>query len=141
MNEDFEEGLSQAESGLYSDYERFSALLNEAQRLSKENRNYNALVIREYFSVLGEIYNTMLGFVGKTLEIKRIEKNILLLDILTRNVHLKLLSDSEYKVSFKVFHFLEGLHRDLEMLRNISNLGIQKKKRFTGGKKLDLALE
>lgn len=141
MPEEQKETAGQAEGGLYSDYDRLSLLLTEAQKLAKENRNFNPAIIREYFSVLVELYNSIYPFIGKTEQTIKVKNTINALDTLTQTVYIKLLTQENYQVSYKVFGFLGKLAREIEIMRHTANLTIQKRKRYTGQKKLKISLE
>lgn len=134
--------INQAQTGLYSDYDRLTQLMIEAQELSKHNRKYNPAKLTEYFSVLAEIYyNFIYPFFGDTEQTQKLDEKIKLLNDLTRKEYIKLLNNKEYKVNYKVFDFLEDLRRDIERLKAQANLGIQKRKRFNGQKRLKISME
>ncbi len=126
---------------LYSDYERLSNLLNEAQNLGKENSQYNPASFRKYFVVLAEIFRFLYPIMGKTDQTEDFEKEIQDLDKITRTCYRHLLTNEEYKVPFRMFELLSDLHQDILFLKQNANLGVRLKERLTSKGKLKRALE
>lgn len=136
-----EEGTKQSESPLFSDFERISNLLNDAQNLSKENRNYNPATFRDYFVVLAEIQRFFFPLFGGSEKMDKVVKDVNLLDRITGVAYRRLLVEKDYKVSSKIFEALSGLHTDLLVLKQDANLGIKIRERLIPRKKLERALE
>ncbi len=131
----------QSESPLYSDYERLASLLNDAQNLAKQNRNYNPGVLREYFIVLAEIQRFLYPLFGGNEKMEDIYEDVEDLDRITRVAYIKLLNQKDYKVSSEIFDALSDLHTDLLKLKQDVNLGIKTRENLTARKKLSAALE
>ncbi len=131
----------QSESPLFSDYERISALLNDAQNLSKQNRNYNPATFRDYFVVLADIQRFFYPLFGGGESMKTIEEDVKALDKITRSAWRRLLTEKDYKVPSQIFDALSDLHTDLMILKQKANLGIKVRERLIPRKKLERALE
>lgn len=134
-------GASQSENPLFSDFDRLSLLLGEAQELAKQNRNYNPVAFRKYFVVLAELQRFLYPLFGRTEMMTVIRRDVKDLDRITMNSYKKLLSDKDYKVSSKIFEALSDLHQDLLILKQMANLGIKTRERLDARKKLARALE
>lgn len=131
----------QSESPLYSDFERLASLLNDAQSLARQNRNYNPAVLREYFIVLAEIQRFLYPMFGTSEKMESLNEDVEDLDIITRVAYKKLLNEKNYKVSSEIFDALSDLHTDLLVLKQDANLGIKIRENLTSRKKLSAALE
>ena len=135
------EESKQSENPLFSDFERISNLLNDAQNISKENRNYNPAVFRNYFVVLAEIQRFFYPLFKGSEKMNDVKEDIEALDKITRTAYGKLLTEKDYKVSSKIFEALSELHTDLLVLKQDANLGIKTRERLIPRKKLERALE
>lgn len=136
-----EEGAKQSESPLFSDFERISNLLNDAQNFSKENRNYNPATFRDYFVVLAEIQRFFYPLFGDSEKMDKVEKDVNILDGITRVAYRRLLVEKDYKVPSKIFDALSDLHTELLVLKQDANLGIKIRERLIPRKRLERALE
>lgn len=136
-----EEKVGQSRDSLFSDFERISELLRDAQNLAKQNNEFNPAILRRFFVVLKEIFKFMKPIVGSNDTVKKIEEDIKDLDQITRDSYRKLLSDREYRVPVKIFYFLDKLHLDLLILKQNANLGIRMRETLTSKKKIERAME
>jgi len=131
----------QSESPLYSDFERLASLLNDAQNISRQNRNYNPAVLREYFIVLAEIQRFLYPMFGNSEKMVSLNEDVEDLDEITKTAYKKLLSEKDYKVPSKIFDSLSELHTDLLILKQDAGLGIKVREYLTSKKKLKTALD
>ncbi len=137
-----DEEIKQSESPLYSDFERLANLLNDAQTLSRQNRDYNPAIFRDYFIVLAEIQRFLYPMFGASSEkMMEIDQDVGYLDKITRKAHMDLLTKKSFKVSSLIFEALSDLHTDLLVLKQAANLGIKVRETLTAKRKLNVALE
>ncbi len=137
-----DEEIKQSESPLYSDFERLANLLNDAQTLSRQNRDYNPAIFRDYFIVLAEIQRFLYPMFGASSpKMLEIDEDVYYLDKITRKAHMNLLTKKDFKVSAQIFEALSDLHTDLLVLKQAANLGIKVREKMTSKKKLNVALE
>lgn len=128
-----------SESPLFSDYDSLSIFLRKASFLAEEANNFNVLVLREYFSVLKELYRLLRPLVLKDkdvwdLKLKKLDKSIIF------NLNL-LASDKNFKVPVSLFEDLDEFHNEiLDLKQNILGIGFQVRPHLTGKKKLARSL-
>lgn len=130
-----------SDSPLHSDFERLGNSLNEAFSLAKENNNYNPATLREYFSILKEIFRFLYPLVRGREGVEQLKKDFELFDKITLEAHLKLLRDKKYLVPHKLFEVLSIFHQELLIIKQDANLGIRVKKNWTAKKLLENTLE
>lgn len=136
------EEIKQSESPLYSDFERLANLLNDAQALSRKNRDYNPAIFRDYFIVLAEIQRFLYPmFGGSSDKMGAIVDDVYYLDKITRKAHMSLVTEKDFRVPSEIFEALSDLHTDLLVLKQAANLGIKVRENLTAKKKLNIALE
>ena len=140
MTEENEE-IEQAESGLFSDYQRLGDMLKKAQDLAMDAGNYDPSIIRDYFIVLKEIFRFIYPLTDKIDVTKEISEAIEFLDAETEKIHESLLTIKYYKAPKKIFKDLSFLHTELLVLKQRANLGIKMKKRLSSVKKLENVME
>lgn len=130
-----------SELPLHSDFERLGNLLTKAQDLAQDNNNYDPAVIRDYFSVLYELFRFMYPVVRGREKIETLKQDLVFLNKQTMRMYAKLLSDKSYRVPSSIFDALSILHQDLLVIKQEANLGIKIKVNMTGKKKLQNVLE
>lgn len=135
MVEEEIEGPQVSEMPLHSDFERLGNLLTKAQGLADENNNYNPGTLRDYFSVLFELFRFMYPVVKGRESVEELKENLEKLNKVTLTVYKRLLSDKAYKVPASIFEALSIIHQDLLLVKQEANLGILVKKNLTGKRK------
>lgn len=129
------------ENPMFSDFERLGNLLSEAHTLAKENTNYNPVILREYFSVLYEVFKFLYPMVRGRESIEQLKNDFELFNKLTLQGYQKLLNEKNFMISSKIFDGLNILHQELLIIKQDLNLGIRVKKNWTAKKRLENALE
>lgn len=130
----------ESEFPLHSDFERLGIFLLRAQNLGVENSTYNPATLREYYSVLKEIWRMIKPIVGQTALASKLKKNIQELNEVTTTCQNKLYSNRAFKVPIEVFEALDELHDDLLQLKQDANLGIKTRDKLSETQKLKRAM-
>lgn len=133
-----EEGKSR--DPLYSDYERIGNLLNEAQNFGKEIKKYNPMALLDFVASLNAIFMFLYPIVGETKNTIRIKNDLETLSNITIKTYRKLLTDKNYKVSYKLFDALIKFYQELLQLKQMAALGIRTQTSLRKPK-IDMALE
>lgn len=143
MAEEEQDGIgekNESEFPLHSDFERFGILLLTAQNLGMENTNLNPAIIREYYSVLHEIWRFLSPIVGRKGTAIGVAGKIKEYDTISRVCKQRLLLEKNFKVPLEVFEALSELHQELLNIKQEANLGVKVRKRYTEEQKLDNVL-
>lgn len=130
-----------SEFPLYSDFERISSLLRDADKISVDLfKTVNPKRVREYYSILKAIFRVIQPILAETKIVIELRNELKRLDLITFKVY----NDSrdmgrEYKVNYSLFQELEAVHSSLLQLKQDSGLGIFLKRSFTEKEKLSMA--
>jgi len=130
----------ESEFPLHSDFERLGIFLLKAQNLGVENSNFNPATIREYYSILREVWRMIKPILGQTSLAAKVKKNIQELNEVTTNCQTKLYSDKNFKIPKQVFEALDELHDDLLQLKQDANLGIKIRDKLNETQKMRRAI-
>lgn len=132
----------ESEFNLFSEYNRLSILLTHAMDLAHENNKFNPLIIREYYSILKEIWRYLRPISeDKAEKSLLIQKKINELNENTLRAFYRLQREKNFKIPSSIFLELDSLHDLLFDLKQEKSLGLITKKKGKPLEKLRMALE
>lgn len=130
-----------SEFPLYSDFERISSLLRDADKISVDLfKTVNPKKVREYYSILKAIFRSIEPILAETKTVIKLRNELNRLDLITFKVYNESRKMGiDYKVNYSLFQELEAVHSSLLQLKQDSGLGIFLKRSFTEKEKLLMA--
>lgn len=108
---------------------------------SIENNKFNPIVIRDFFSILKEIWRFLKPIYKGDDDKKAIESQLMALDEFTLQCYFKLFKEKNSKIPLKVFFDLNKLYDDLMVVKFEMNLSLKVKKSKSEVERLAEALD